>query len=90
MLEEIKADIQVLIAAYESQKAENAELKAELEQSKEHCEDCRKRIADLERQIDNLKLASAFLGDPDKHLGAKEKIRKMIKEIDKCITLLER
>ena len=42
----------------------------------------------MEKQIDNLKLKTAFLstsGDEE----AKEKIDKLIREIDRCIALLE-
>ena len=78
MLENIKNNIERLIAAYESVKYENGTL-----------EDCRKQIIELERQIDNLKLTSAFLGDSGSNTEAKSKVEKMIKEIDKCISLME-
>ena len=86
MLENIKNNIERLIAAYESVKYENGTLKDELEQSRTQIEDCRKQ---LERQIDNLKLTSAFLGDSGSNAEAKSKVEKMIKEIDKCISLME-
>ncbi len=89
MLENIKNNIERLIAAYESVKYENGTLKDELEQSRTQIEDCRKQIIELERQIDNLKLTSAFLGDSGSNDEAKSKVEKMIKEIDKCISLME-
>ncbi len=89
MLENIKNNIDRLIAAYESVKYENGTLKDELEQSRTQIEDCRKQIIELERQIDNLKLTSAFLGDSGSNTEAKSKVEKMIKEIDKCISLME-
>ena len=89
MLENIKNNIERLIAAYESVKYENGTLKDELEQSRTQIEDCRKQIIELERQIDNLKLTSAFLGDSGSNTEAKSKGEKMIKEIDKCISLME-
>ncbi len=89
MLENIKNNIERLIAAYESVKYENGTLKDELEQSRTQIEDCRKQIIELERQIDNLKLTSAFLGDSGSNTEAKSKVEKMIKEIDKCISLME-
>ncbi len=89
MLENIKNNIERLSAAYESVKYENGTLKDELEQSRTQIEDCRKQIIELERQIDNLKLTSAFLGDSGSNAEAKSKVEKMIKEIDKCISLME-
>ena len=49
MLENIKNNIERLIAAYESVKYENGTLKDELEQSRTQIEDCRKQIIELER-----------------------------------------
>ncbi len=62
MLENIKNNIERLIAAYESVKYENGTLKDELEQSRTQIEDCRKQIIELERQIDNLKRRSEVQG----------------------------
>lgn len=89
MLEEIKANIERLIAAYESVKVENAALRTEVSQYKEQIEDHRKHISELEKQIDNLKLTGAFLGRDGNRAEARAKIEKMIKEIDRCISLIE-
>ena len=75
------------MAAYESEKAECERLRAALEQSTAQNEAYQKQIIELERQIDNQKLAGAFLnGD---NTESKKKIDKLIKEIDKCITLIK-
>ena len=88
MLEGIKTDIEKLIALYESEKSERERLQEELRRSEADNESCRKRIEDLEQQVDNLHLSEAFevAGDGS---AAKEKIERLIKEIDKCISLLE-
>ena len=88
MLEGIKTDIEKLIALYEAERLERERLQSELVQCKADNESCRKRIEDLEQQIDNLHLLEAFGGGGDSS-AAKEKIEKLVKEIDKCITLLE-
>ena len=88
MLEGIKTDIEKLIALYEAEKSERVRLQAELVQSKADNESCRKRIEDLEQQVDNLHLSEAF-GVAGDGSAAKEKIERLIKEIDKCISLLE-
>lgn len=90
MLEGIKSDIEKLIALYESERAERKRLASELERSKAQNESCRKQIAELEQQIDNLHLSEAFMAPAGSDAGAKEKIDKLIKEIDKCISLLEK
>lgn len=88
MLEGIKTDIEKLIALYESEKSERERLQEELRRSEADNESCRKRIEDLEQQVDNLHLSEAF-GVAGDGSAAKEKIERLIKEIDKCIYLLE-
>ena len=87
MLETVKQKIRQLIAAYEAEKMERTRLQAALDQVQSQNEAYRKQITELERQIDNLKLAEAFKagGSPE----AKKKINSLMKEIDRCITLLE-
>mgnify|MGYP006356739493 FL=1 len=49
----------------------------------------RKQITELERTIDNLKLADALKSGNADNAEARKKIDKLIKEIDKCITVME-
>lgn len=87
MFDAVRQKIAQLMAAYESEKAECERLRAALEQSTAQNEAYQKQIIELERQIDNQKLAGAFLnGD---NTESKKKIDKLIKEIDKCITLIK-
>ena len=87
MFDAVRQKIAQLMAAYESEKAESERLRAALEQSTAQNETYQKQIIELERQIDNQKLAGAFLnGD---NVESKKKIDKLIKEIDKCITLIK-
>ena len=88
MLEAVKQNIKRLIAAYESEKAECERLRSALEQMVEKNKAYEKQIIELERQIDNQKLAGAFMTGSDT-AASKKKIDKLIKEIDKCISLME-
>ena len=89
MLETVKERIKQLIAAYETEKMERIRLQAELEQSRIENETCRKQIIELERQIDNLNLSGAFMGNAGNSIEAKKKVNALLKEIDKCIKLIE-
>lgn len=88
MLDSIKQKITQLIAAYESEKAECERLRTELQQSRQLNESYTKQIIELERQIDNQKLAGAFMTGGN-NAESKKKIDRLIKEIDKCISLME-
>ncbi len=90
MLEDIKKNIERLIALYENEKRQREKLVLELERREAEIEDCRKQIADLERQVDNLKLTEAFLAPAGSDSSAREKIDRMITSIDRCISLLEK
>ena len=89
MLETVKGKIGQLIALYESEKMERMKLQAELEQSRNQNETYRKQIIELERQIDNLKLTEAFMAGGSDTTAAKKKSDRLMKEIDRCITLME-
>ena len=89
MLEDIKSQIEKLIALYENEKQRADNLAAELESSRAQSAALKEKITDLDGQIDNLKLQYAFSGAGNPTL-AKERINKLIREIDHCIKLLEK
>lgn len=90
MLEDIQKNFERLIALYEGERETNAVLRARLAESEASNDTCRKQITELERQIENLRLAEAFLTPTGSSDSAKERIDKLIKEINKCISLLEK
>ena len=90
MLEDIQKNFERIIALYEGEREKNINLLSKLEQSEAANEDYRKQIAELERQIENLKLAEAFMMPAGNADDAKDRIDSLIKEISKCISLLEK
>lgn len=88
MLEDLKNNIARLIALYEGEKQRADMLAAKLEESLAETASCRLQINEMKARIDSLKLAGAFTGSGD-NVAAKEEIDKLIREIDKCIRLLE-
>ena len=89
MLEEIRSNFQKLIALYETEKQRADSLAEQLAQAQEKTVEYKKQITELNQQIDNLKLQNAFTASGDNAV-AKERISKLIREIDKCIKLLEK
>jgi len=90
MVENLKQNFEKLIALYEGEKQKNSELEAKYKQSQEALESKGQQIVELKKQIDNLRLADAFTGNANGTTIAKERIDKLIKEIDKCISFLEK
>lgn len=89
MLEEIKQRFEKLVARYEAVKAENDKLRLALDASTAGNESYRKQINELRQEIETLKLTTAFSASGADNAPAKQKIERLIKEIDKCIALLE-
>lgn len=87
MLEEVRKQIEQLIARYEAEKAENQKLRQELLTCKETGAAQKAKILELESEISTLQFAQAFSAAPGS--DAKAKIDSLIKEIDKCIAALE-
>ena len=88
MLEGIKENINKLISLYENEKTERKKLQDSLAKSEVENEAFRKQIKELEDQIANLKLTRAFQASSGNNSDAKEKIDKLIREIDRCISLI--
>jgi len=89
MLEELKAYIEKLISLYETEKVENDRLRVRLSESEIAVDTLRKQIIELEEQIETQRLTQAFTAPGTVPAEAKEKLDRMIKEIDKCISYLE-
>ena len=68
--------------------AENLELNRELAACKEQMELNNNKYKEQEEKINRLQLAEAFKSSSTDVKEAKQKIGKIIKEIDKCISLL--
>ena len=90
MLEDLRKNINRLISLYEAEKTENEKLRSELSESKAAVNSYREQISELEEQIETLRLTQAFTAGGNTSSASKEKIDKMIKEIDRCISLLEK
>ena len=89
MIDKLRQRIQELISVYETEKQERKRLESELDKATIQNKAYKEQITELERTIDNLKLADAFKAGNADNTEARKKIDKLIKEIDKCITLME-
>lgn len=89
MLEDIRSDIEKLISRYEAEKEDNKALRTALSESKAANETYRTQITELEQQIDNLRLSAAFMAPAGSDSTAKETVDGLIRELDKCIRLME-
>ncbi len=79
-----------MISVIEKLKTENLELKSELEKVNSGLKNKELDVHDLNVKYENLKLAKVIqLSGNDLH-DAKIKVNRIVREIDKCISLLNR
>ena len=84
----LKKKIEVLISAYEEVVAENNNLVTELDKCRFALEQSNNREKESETKLNNLQLIEAFKASSSDVKEAKQKIARLVKEIDKCIALL--
>lgn len=82
--------IDELINRYSSLKSEIADLKNGNEVLKAMLQERDEKIKELEIKYERVKLSGALLGDGGNAPEAKKKITELVREIDKCVALLNR
>lgn len=95
VLDAHKKKIELLISGYENLLARNSELEealgqrdAEIGALREKFDNSNNKIKELEQKIDKLQLAGAFEASAVDVKEAKQNIGRLVREIDKCISLL--
>ena len=78
----------MLISLYERGAAANIALKRENARLKADLEECSNKLKEKEEKLDKIVLANAFATSGEHVKEARQKIARIVKEIDKCISLL--
>ncbi|BDX39605.1 hypothetical protein CYCD_29600 [Tenuifilaceae bacterium CYCD] len=86
----IKQKVQVLVFAYERMKQENESLKTQKADLENKLKAKELAFEELEERYSRLKLAKAVEASDAEVHEAKIKVNRMVREIDKCIALLNR
>ena len=82
--------IDELLSKYNAFKDETAELKKNNNVLSETIHDKEVKIKELEIKNEQIKLTGALLGESGNAIEAKKKITELVKEIDKCVALLNK
>ena len=87
----LKSKIKTIIALYENQKNINKELENDNRELKEKLILLENKVGDVEEKYENLRLARAIASPNDEGTHeARIKVNRIVREIDKCIALLNR
>ena len=79
-----------LLDRYNNLKHELADFKSGNEVLKGMLQDREEKIKELEIKYERIKLTGALLGEAENALEAKKKITELVREIDRCVALLNR
>jgi cell division septum initiation protein DivIVA len=77
-----------LISDYVVLQKENAQLKAEVLKLEGQLNSGEEKIQNLGAEVERLRLARGLAGDPEEAKAAKAKLGSLMREIDRCIALL--
>lgn len=87
-IEKLKNLINSLVEKYEEAIYARNNYYAELTKIKNELTNTKDKIAEQEKKLEQYELKEAFASDGVDNVQAKKRIGKIIKEIDKCISLL--
>ncbi len=90
IIDPLKQKIETLISLHEKALTENRELNSKLQTLSEEQNLYKKEKEELEQKVQKLQMAGAFLKTSEDTREAKQRIGKLIREIDKCLTMLNR
>ena len=90
LLLEFKLKVKQMIAKHENLKQEKDQLHGKIESLEETINYLRQENSLLEQKYENVKLAKMLVASDDDNKDAKNRIQKLVREIDKCIALLNK
>jgi peptidoglycan hydrolase CwlO-like protein len=87
----LRQRIKTLISMYESQKSKFIDLQKKNLDLQAEVENLGKQLTELEKKHDNLKIAKVLSSVPGEDIhDTKLQVNRIVREIDKCIALLNR
>ncbi len=90
LLDDFKLKVKLLISQHEALKREKTQLLERIKELELSISDLHQENKSLELKYENLKLAKMMVASEDENKDAKGRIQKLVREIDKCIALLNK
>ncbi len=87
----LRQKIKTIISMYEEQKVSNSDLQNKNKELNDKLQELENKLKEAERDFENLKMAKVLsnVSDHDIH-DTKLQVNRIVREIDKCIALLNR
>ncbi len=77
------------MSAYLAQKKENEQLHAELQRERESLIRAHSELVELRKKNEHLTIAGQLSGTTEEKIQVKKQMDQMVREIDKCLALLD-
>jgi regulator of replication initiation timing len=90
LLVDFKLKVKQVIAKHDALKQENRQLQGKIGDLESAIIQLQQENRSLELKYENLKLAKMFAASDVENKDAKSRIQKLVREIDKCIALLNK
>ena len=90
VLNSIKEKVRLLMSNNSSLKEQNMQLETKVSELKNTLEQRNAEIENFNEKVKMLKMAKSLSGDSKKNTEMKLKINELVREIDKCISLLNK
>lgn len=88
IITKLKGHIEHIISCYEGALFEKSELEKKLSEAQNDLEKYKTRVKELEDKLEKRQLTTAFEASSQDIKEARQRIAKIVREIDKCISLL--
>lgn len=82
--------LEELFERYHDLRTKNRELKNENDTLKRYIEEREIKIRDLEKRYERIKISGALMGEGEGAAEARKRINELVREIDRCVALLNR
>jgi len=90
VLNSVKEKVYMLMSNNSSLKEQNIQLETKVSELKNTLEQQKSEIENFNKKVKMLKMAKSLGGDSEKNTEMKLKINELVREIDKCISLLNK
>ena len=88
--EQLESKIQKLVDIYEKEKSAKEQLSRERSDLQEQVKMEKERLKEIEEKYNKLKISKALIATSEDVHDAKLRVNRMVREIDKCIALLNK
>ena len=90
VLNSVKEKVHMLMSNNSSLKEQNIQLETKVSELKNTLEQQKSEIENFNKKVKMLNMAKSLGGDSEKNTEMKLKINELVREIDKCISLLNK